>query len=147
MKSIRYITACCLTLALVTTALAQETRTIDTRERSNAEDSFLTKPNGSQEVDFGATINLDSKGYPMLESFETIYDEMDYQGAVSAYLQAMPQMALFGSAKTNHYYGATGDTDSLVIYKDPAVGHRSSSTSSYPSRKPRRNSRLHSFPS
>ncbi|MCH7666115.1 MAG: hypothetical protein IH936_09350 [Acidobacteria bacterium] len=31
MKSIRYITSCCVTLALVTTALAQETRTIDTR--------------------------------------------------------------------------------------------------------------------
>ena len=57
----------------------------------------------------------------MLVSFETIYDEMDYQGAVSAYLQAIPQMALFGSAKTNHYYGATGNTDSLVMYKDPSI--------------------------
>jgi len=101
MKSIRYIITSCVTLALVTTALAQEIR-------SNAEDSFITKPNGNGKVDLGATINLDSKGYPMLESFETIYDEMDYQGAVSAYLQAMPQMALFGSAKTNYYYGATG---------------------------------------
>jgi len=114
MKSIRYFTACCVTLALVTTALAQEIR-------SNAEDSFITKPNGSREVDFGATIHLDSKGYPMLESFETIYDEMDYQGAVSAYLQAMPQMNLFGSLKTAHYYGATGNTDSLVMHNDPSV--------------------------
>jgi hypothetical protein len=103
-----------LTLALATTALAQEIR-------SNAEDSFITKPNGSREVDFGATIHLDSKGYPMLESFETIYDEMDYQGAVSAYLQAMPQMNLFGSLKTAHYYGATGNTDSLVMHNDPSV--------------------------
>jgi hypothetical protein len=114
MKSIRYISFCCVTLALVTTALAQEIR-------SNAEDSFITKPNGSREVDFGATIHLDSKGYPMLESFETIYDEMDYQGAVSAYLQAMPQMNLFGSLKTAHYYGATGNTDSLVMHNDPSV--------------------------
>ncbi|PHS06570.1 MAG: hypothetical protein COA78_14175 [Blastopirellula sp.] len=89
--------------------------------RSNANDSFVTDPNGSGEIDLGETIHLDSKGYPKLESFQTIYDEMDYQGAVSAYLQAIPQMALFGSLKTNHFYGATGNTDTLVMHKDPAV--------------------------
>jgi len=88
---------------------------------SNANDSFVTKPAGSKEIDLGATIEVDAKGYPKLESFQTIYDEMDYQGAVSAYLQAVPQMALFGSMKTNHYYGATGNTDILLMHKDPAV--------------------------
>jgi hypothetical protein len=123
MKSIRYIITSCVTLALVTTALCiwSLIGVAHASVRSNAEDSFITQPNGNGKVDLGATIHLDSKGYPMLESFETIYDEMDYQGAVSAYLQAMPQMALFGSAKTNYYYGATGNTDSFVIYKDPAV--------------------------
>lgn len=114
MKSIRYITSFCVMLAFVMTAHAQEIP-------SNAKDSFITKPSGSGEIDLGATINLDSKGYPMLESFQTIYDEMDYQGAVSAYLQAMPQMNLFGSLKTAHYYGATGNTDSIVMHNDPSI--------------------------
>ncbi len=114
MKTIRYITSCCVMLAFVMIVHAQEIP-------SNAKDSFITKPSGSGEIDLGATIHLDSKGYPVLESFETIYDEMDYQGAVSAYLQSLPQMSCYGSLKTNHYYGAKGNTDCLVMYKDPSV--------------------------
>ncbi len=110
MKSIRYIITSCVTLALVTTALCiwSLIGVAHASVRSNAEDSFITQPNGNGKVDLGATINLDSKGYPKLKSIETIYDEMDYQGAVSAYLQSLPQMNCFGSLKTNHYYGATG---------------------------------------
>ncbi len=57
----------------------------------------------------------------MVESLDALYDEMDFQGAVSAYLQTIPQMALYGSVKTNHYYGAVGNTDALLMYRDPSV--------------------------
>lgn len=87
----------------------------------NDKDDFITKPQGELTIDFGQTIKVDEKGLPTKDSFQTIYDEMDYQGAVSAYLQSIPQMALYGSNLTNDYYGATGDTDSLLMYQDPSV--------------------------
>jgi hypothetical protein len=87
---------------------------------SNANDRFLSVPD-NRSIDLGATIELDEKGYPTPASFQTLYDELDYQGAVSAYLQTLPQMNLYGSLKTNHYYGAVAPTDSLLLYKDPGV--------------------------
>jgi len=88
---------------------------------SNADDAFITKPGTDRKIDLGATIEVDVQGYPTKESIETLYDEMDYQRAVTAYLQAIPQMAIFGSIKTNHRYGARKATDSLVMYKDPSI--------------------------
>ncbi|WP_295894080.1 DUF1214 domain-containing protein [uncultured Vibrio sp.] len=87
---------------------------------SNVNDPFVTVvPSGK--LDLGNVVELDDKGYPTLDGINTLYEEMDYQGAVSAYLQTIPQMALYGSRKTNHYYGATGETDVLLMYKDPSV--------------------------
>jgi len=88
---------------------------------SNANDSFITRPGSDRTLDLGGTIELDAEGYPTLESIPRLYDEMDFQGAVSAYLQSLPQMALFGTLKTNHYYGATDNTASLVMYRDPSI--------------------------
>ena len=88
---------------------------------SNADDHFVTKPTAGNKIDLGATIEVDDKGYPTKQSQQLLFDEMDFQGAVSAYLQSIPQMALYGSVKTNHYYGATENTDSLVMYQDPSV--------------------------
>ena len=89
--------------------------------QSNADDHFVTRPAGSSKIDLGATIEVDADGYPIKESQQLLFDEFDFQGAVSAYLQSIPQMALYGSVKTNHYYGATENTDSLVMYQDPSV--------------------------
>ncbi len=89
--------------------------------QSNADDHFVTPPAGSRKIDLGATIEIDADGYPIKESQQLLFDEFDFQGAVSAYLQSIPQMALYGSVKTNHYYGATENTDSLVMYQDPSV--------------------------
>ena len=89
--------------------------------QSNADDHFVTRPAGSSKIDLGATIEVDADGYPVKESQQLLFDEIDFQGAVSAYLQSIPQMALYGSVKTNHYYGATQNTDSLVMYQDPSV--------------------------
>lgn len=72
---------------------------------ANANDLFISVPE-ERTIDLGATIELDDKGYPTPEAIETLYDEMDFQGAVSAYLQTLPQMNLYGSLKMNHYYGA-----------------------------------------
>jgi hypothetical protein len=88
---------------------------------SNANDHFVTKPTAGNKIDLGATIEVDDKGYPTKQSQQTLFDEMNFQGAVSAYLQSIPTMALYGSVKTNHYYGATKSTDSLVMYQDPSV--------------------------
>ena len=103
-------------LAVTTMAFADSGISVP---KSNAKDTFVTK--GMNTIDFGQTIKLDNEGYPTKDSIQTIYDEYDYQGAVSAYLQTISQMAIYGSVKTNHFYGATQGTDSLVMYKDPSV--------------------------
>ena len=100
MKSIRYITSCCVTLALVTTALAQETRTITTTR---------------------GTYTLDSRGMPDNETIGEVFNELDYQNAVQSYLWAYPQMVVAGQHKMAKYYGATGSLDILLLYKDPGV--------------------------
>lgn len=87
--------------------------------KSNAKDAFVTK--GINTIDLGDTITLDAEGYPTKDSIQTIYDEYDYQGAVSAYLQTVSQMTVYGSVKTNRYYGATKGTDVLFMYKDPSI--------------------------
>jgi hypothetical protein len=89
--------------------------------QSNANDHFVTPPSNGNKIDLGATIEVDDKGYPTKESQQTLFDEMDFQGAVSAYLQSIPQMALYGSLKSVRYYGGTQNTDSLVQYLDPSV--------------------------
>ncbi len=88
---------------------------------SNANDDFISKPVGGTEFDLGQSYEVDALGYPTKNSIATLHAEMDYQGAVSAYLQTIPQMTLFGSKMTNHYYGANGNTDCLIMYNDPSI--------------------------
>jgi len=112
--------ALCLT-AFCVLAMASPSAQAKSAVASNAKDHFVTKPTDGNKIDLGATIEVDDKGYPTKKSQQLLFDEMDFQGAVSAYLQTIPQMALYGSVKTNHYYGATQNTDSLVMYQDPSV--------------------------
>jgi hypothetical protein len=42
------------------------------------------------------TFPLDDRGLPEKETISALFNEMDYQGAVQAYLWAMPQMAVDG---------------------------------------------------
>ncbi len=43
------------------------------------------------------------------------------QGAVQAYLWAMPQMTVAGQHHSNQFYGAKESTDFLYMYNDPSV--------------------------
>ncbi len=64
---------------------------------------------------------LDDKGLPKPKTISALFDEMDYQGAVQAYLWAMPQMAIAGQCKMNEFYGTKGSLDLMTTYKDPSV--------------------------
>ena len=64
---------------------------------------------------------LDDKGLPKQETIPELFDEMDYQGAVQAYLWAMPQMAIAGQCKMNEFYGTKGSLDLMTTYKDPSL--------------------------
>ena len=64
---------------------------------------------------------LDEKGLPEQKTITALFDEMDYQGAVQAYLWAMPQMAIHGQRKMNEFYGAKGSLALMTTYMDPSV--------------------------
>jgi hypothetical protein len=64
---------------------------------------------------------LDERGLPEQETIPALFDEMDYQGAVQAYLWAMPQMAIHGQRKMNEFYGAKGSLALMTTYMDPSV--------------------------
>ncbi|WNC74194.1 DUF1214 domain-containing protein [Thalassotalea psychrophila] len=72
-------------------------------------------------IDFGAEITVDAKGFPTKNSIDTVYDEMDYQRAVQAYLWSVPQMAVYGQLKMNHHFGSVKNTDALTQYKDVGI--------------------------
>jgi hypothetical protein len=64
---------------------------------------------------------LDERGLPQQKTIPALFDEMDYQGAVQAYLWAMPQMTVAGQHYSNRYYGAKDPLDFLYMYEDPSV--------------------------
>jgi hypothetical protein len=64
---------------------------------------------------------LTENGLPEQKTISALFDEMDYQGAVQAYLWAMPQMALAGQRKMDEFYGAKGNLAFLSLYKNPGV--------------------------
>ena len=64
---------------------------------------------------------LTERGLPEQKTIPALFDELDYQGAVQAYLWAMPQMTVAGQHHSNQYYGAKKSTDFLYMYKDPSV--------------------------
>ena len=110
------------TTSIITTAAFGAIAASAGTVRSNANDDFISKPVGGTEFDLGQSYEVDALGYPTKDSIATLHAEMDYQGAVSAYLQTIPQMTLFGSVKTNQYYGAAaGSTDSLIMYNDASI--------------------------
>jgi hypothetical protein len=64
---------------------------------------------------------LTENGLPEQKTIPALFDELDYQGAVQAYLWAMPQMTVAGQHHSNKYYGAKSSTDFLYMYNDPSV--------------------------
>ena len=64
---------------------------------------------------------LTERGLPEQKTIPALFDELDYQGAVQAYLWAMPQMTVAGQHHSNKYYGAKSSTDFLYMYNDPSV--------------------------
>jgi hypothetical protein len=64
---------------------------------------------------------LTANGLPEPKTIAPLFDELDYQGAVQAYLWAMPQMTVAGQHHSNKYYGAKSSTDFLYLYEDPGV--------------------------
>ena len=87
MKSIKYIICCCAALVFATTVFAQD---------SEAENLFKFEA-----------------GYPTAEASQALYDEMDYQRAVQAYIWATPMLnsmgwraglARFGVNEQNHKF-------------------------------------------
>ena len=63
----------------------------------------------------------DEKGYPDQKTVENLFDEMDYQRAVQAYLWAIAPMAVAGQHNMNRHFGATENFDFLVNYDDAGV--------------------------
>ena len=64
---------------------------------------------------------LTKNGLPEQKTLPALFEELDYQGAVQAYLWAMPSMTVSGQHHSNKYYGAKSSTDFLAMYKDPSV--------------------------
>jgi hypothetical protein len=110
------LTVVCL-LALASPASAADKSKIP----SNADDHFVTKPTDGNKIDLGVSIEVDDEGYPTKKSQQALFDEIDYQGAVSAYLQSIPRMTMYGALVASKYYGATENTDIWLQYRDPSV--------------------------
>lgn len=70
MKSIKFVICCCVMIVFATTAFAQD---------SEAEDLFKFEA-----------------GYPTPDASQALYDEMDYQRAVQAYIWATPMLNSMG---------------------------------------------------
>jgi hypothetical protein len=64
---------------------------------------------------------LTANGLPEQKTIPALFEELDYQGAVQAYLWAMPQMTVAGQHHANQFYGAKESTDFLYLYNDPGV--------------------------
>jgi hypothetical protein len=64
---------------------------------------------------------LTENGLPEQKTLPALFDELDYQGAVQAYLWAMPSITVAGQHHSNKYYGAKSSTDFLAMYNDPSV--------------------------
>lgn len=73
----------------------------------------------------GSTIDerfaYDDKGYPNQETIDNLFDEMDYQRAVQAYLWAVSPMAVAGQHKMNEHFGAGGNFDFITMHGDGGV--------------------------
>jgi len=63
----------------------------------------------------------DEKGYPNQETVDLLFDEMDYQRAVQAYLWAVAPMSIAGQHKMNDHFGAGGNFDFISMYQDGGV--------------------------
>ena len=63
----------------------------------------------------------DEKGYPDQQTIHNLFDEMDYQRAVQAYLWGIAPMAVAGQHKMNEHFGADGNFDFLTMYQDGGV--------------------------
>ena len=56
-------------------------------------------------------------GYPTQESSQALYDEMDYQRAVQAYIWATPMLNAMGMRAGFHRYGVTEHNRKLLVFE------------------------------
>ncbi len=92
MKSIKHIIYCCVALALATTAFAQD---------SKPEERFKFEA-----------------GYPTPEASEALYDEMDYQRAVQAYIWATPMLNSMGMRAGLARFGVTEENHKFIVFQN-----------------------------
>jgi len=82
---------------------------------------ILSAEESKEVVTTQGSFPLTERGLPEQKTIPALFDELDYQGAVQAYLWAMPQMTVAGQHHSNIYYGAKSSTDFLYMYNDPSV--------------------------
>ncbi len=92
MKSIKYIILSCVVLVFTTTAFAQD---------SEAEDLFKFEA-----------------GYPTPDASQALYDEMDYQRAVQAYIWATPMLNSMGFRAGLARFGVTEKNYKILIFQN-----------------------------
>lgn len=63
----------------------------------------------------------DPNGYPDQNTIDNLFEEMDYQRAVQAYLWAVAPMSIAGQHKMNEHFGAAGNFDFITMYQDGGV--------------------------
>lgn len=91
MKSIKHIIYCCMAIVFTTTAFAQD-------------------PKPEERFKFEA-------GYPTAEASEALYDEMDYQRAVQAYIWATPLLNSMGFRAGLEGYGVNEKNGKFIVFE------------------------------
>ena len=69
----------------------------------------------------GERFVYDEKGYPNQETVDNLFEEMDYQRAVQAYLWAVAPMSVSGQHQMNKHFNAAGNFDFISMYDDAGV--------------------------
>lgn len=85
-------------------------------------EAHISEPDASlTEHTIEVRFTTDESGYPTMESAQAIYDELDYQRAVMAYLWMMPMMAIHRQHMAGVFYGKQDDFDLFFQFQDPSV--------------------------
>jgi len=108
-----------LALSLLIAGCAEQEQTAP--EGSGAPTPADSKTEQGETVEIKTVFTLDDKGFPVKESIDNLFDEMDYQRATIAYLWAMPQMTFQGQYNLGKHYGVKDQMDFLIQYDDPSV--------------------------
>jgi hypothetical protein len=106
MKSIKHIICCFAALCLLIAGCSAP----------------ISKPDATlTEHTMQVRFTIDESGYPIVESAQAIYDELDYQRAVMAYLWMMPTVTMHRQHMAGVFYGKQDDFDLFFQYQDPST--------------------------